>query len=180
MSGSSPEAGEWAARNRVSVGFAVTTVPLAKKAAQHYREQAALAGWAPTADNILYRLGAHVADTDEQALADLEAPTSSGTTRLSGMVDRRVMAAIAESGYHGRDVANQAGRVLGKHTMRDRIELGQIIAGSPETVISQIKWIKQELGAGILDMNFHPTSRDKMLRAIELFGTKVLPRIRDL
>ena len=180
MSGSSPEAGEWAARNRISVGFAVTTVPLARKAVQHYREQAAIAGWQPTPDDVLYRLGVHVAETDEQALADLEAPTSSGTVRLSSMVDRRVMAAIAESGYHGRDVANQSTRTLGRYTIRDRIELGQILAGSPETVISQIESIKRELGAGILDMNFHPTSRDKILRAIELFGTKVLPRIRDL
>jgi alkanesulfonate monooxygenase SsuD/methylene tetrahydromethanopterin reductase-like flavin-dependent oxidoreductase (luciferase family) len=180
MSGSSPEAGEWAARNRIGVGFAVTTVPLAKKAAQHYREQAAIAGWEPTPDDVLYRLGVHVAETDEQAMADLEAPTSSGTTRLSSMVDRRVMAAIAESGYHGRDVANQSTRALGRHSLHDRIELGQILAGSPETVISQIKSIKQELGCGILDMSFHPTSHDKMLRAIELFGTRILPRIRDL
>jgi alkanesulfonate monooxygenase SsuD/methylene tetrahydromethanopterin reductase-like flavin-dependent oxidoreductase (luciferase family) len=180
MSASSPEAGEWAAKNRISVGFAVTTVPLAKKAAQHYREQAAIAGWEPTPDNVLYRLGAHVADTDEQALADLDAPTSAGTARLSSMVDRRVMAAIAETGYHGRDVANQAGRVLGSHTLRDRIELGQILAGSPETVVSQIHAIKQELGCGILDLNFHPAGRDKALHAIELFGTKVLPQIRGL
>ena len=180
MSGSSPEAGEWAARNHIGVGFAVTTVPLAKQAAQHYREQAAIAGWEPTPDDVLYRLGVHVADTDEQALADLEAPTTSGTARLSSMVDRRVMAAIAESGYHGRDVANQSSRVLGRHSIRERIELGQILAGSPETVVAQVKSIKQELGCGILDLSFHPASRDKTLHAIELFGTKVLPRIRDL
>jgi alkanesulfonate monooxygenase SsuD/methylene tetrahydromethanopterin reductase-like flavin-dependent oxidoreductase (luciferase family) len=180
MSASSPEAGEWAARNHIGVGFAVTTVPLAKKAAHHYREQAAIAGWQPMPDDVLYRLGAHVAETDEQAMSDLEAPTSAATMRLSSMVDRRVMAAIAESGYHGRDVANQAGRVLGRHALRDQIELGQIVAGSPDTVLAQITAIKHELGAGVLDISFHPTGRDKMLRAIELFGTRVLPRMRDL
>src|ERR671922_1814714 len=41
MSGSSPESGELAARHRLSLGFAFTTVPLAAKAARYYREQAA-------------------------------------------------------------------------------------------------------------------------------------------
>jgi hypothetical protein len=29
-------------------------------------------------------------------------------------------------------------------------------------------------------LNFAPAGREKVLRAIELFGTKVLPRMRDL
>ena len=40
--------------------------------------------------------------------------------------------------------------------------------------------IRGELDAGILDLNFLPVSRDKILRSIELFGTKVLPRMREL
>src|SRR3954470_24378715 len=48
MSGSSPEMGEFAARNHLKLGFAVTTVPLASQAAKHYRQQAAEAGWEPT------------------------------------------------------------------------------------------------------------------------------------
>jgi alkanesulfonate monooxygenase SsuD/methylene tetrahydromethanopterin reductase-like flavin-dependent oxidoreductase (luciferase family) len=43
MSGSSRESAEFAAHNRVSLGLAVTTLPLAAKAVQHYREQARLA-----------------------------------------------------------------------------------------------------------------------------------------
>src|SRR3954453_10919344 len=56
MSGSSPESGEFAARHRLALGFAVTTVPLARKAIRHYCERAAAAGWQPTPDHILYRL----------------------------------------------------------------------------------------------------------------------------
>ena len=61
-----------------------------------------------------------------------------------------------------------------------RIELGQLLVGGPETVLAQIRAIRGELAAGILDLNFLPVSRDKILRSIELFGTKVLPRIREL
>jgi alkanesulfonate monooxygenase SsuD/methylene tetrahydromethanopterin reductase-like flavin-dependent oxidoreductase (luciferase family) len=55
MSGSSPEAGEFAARNHIGIGFAFTTVPLAKSAVQHYRACARDAGWEPAAEDIIYR-----------------------------------------------------------------------------------------------------------------------------
>jgi alkanesulfonate monooxygenase SsuD/methylene tetrahydromethanopterin reductase-like flavin-dependent oxidoreductase (luciferase family) len=179
MSGSSPESGEWAAQNRIGLGFAVTNVPLARKAAQHYREQANRAGWEPSPDDVLYRLGAHVADTDEQAIEDLEVPVV-GVARLSRIVNPVVMRAITDAGYLGRDAANQAGRVMQVRSLKERIELGELVAGSPETVIRQIRSIKDELGAGILDLAFHPVGRDKTLKAIELFGTKVLPSMHDL
>src|ERR687886_1468074 len=41
MSGSSPESGEFAARNHLPLGFAFTTVPLAREAARYYRMKAA-------------------------------------------------------------------------------------------------------------------------------------------
>ena len=178
MSASSPESGEWAAQNRVSVGFAVTTVPIAKKAVQHYREQARIAGWEPEPDNILYRLTAHVAETDEQALADLELPSEAPAVRLAN-ANPALEKAVASAGYHGRDIETQLARRMG-HSVRERIELGQLLAGSPETVLAQIRTIKEELGAGILDMNLLTVGRNKALRAIELFGTKVLPRMRAL
>ncbi|MBV8714476.1 MAG: LLM class flavin-dependent oxidoreductase, partial [Chloroflexi bacterium] len=50
----------------------------------------------------------------------------------------------------------------------------------PETVLSQIRAIRDSLGCGILDLIFQPVGADKLRKAIELFGTKVLPRMRDL
>ena len=86
---------------------------------------------------------------------------------------------VANLGYYGRDVVNQRGR-LQPHTLEDRIALGQLITGSPETVIRQIRSIRDELGCGVLDLVFQPVGDDKVRKAIELFGTKVLPRIREL
>ena len=178
MSASSPEAGEWAARNRINVGFAVTTVPLASKASQHYREQAKLAGWEPTPDNILYRVAAHVADTDEQAFEDVSDPAVSSLPRLSN-TNRALAAAVASSGYHGRDAETQRSR-LGNHSLKERIELGQILVGSPETVLRQIQRMRDEIGAGIVEMHFQNLGREKTLQTIELFGTTVLPRMHEL
>jgi len=178
MSASSPESGEWAARNHISVGFAVTTVPLAKKAAEHYRKEAAAVGWEPTPDNIVYRLAVHIAETDEKALDDLQTHGPTSMPRLSN-TNRALAAAVASSGYHGRDAETQQNR-LGQFTLQERIELGQILVGGPETVLKQIRSIRDELGAGILDMHFQNFGRDQTLQSIELFGSKVLPRMHEL
>jgi alkanesulfonate monooxygenase SsuD/methylene tetrahydromethanopterin reductase-like flavin-dependent oxidoreductase (luciferase family) len=178
MSGSSPESGEFAARNRLKLGFAFTNVPLASQAARYFREQAAANDWEPEPDDVLYRLAIHVAETDAQAIDDLLA--AGGAERRGGLsqANRALDDAAAKLGYYGRDVENQRGR-LQIHEFAERIELGQLLAGSPETVIGQIEKIHAALGCGILDLIFQPVGRDKTLKAIELFGTRVLPRIRD-
>src|SRR5690606_21099926 len=68
MSGSSPESGEFAAKNRIGLGFAVTNVPLAKNAVTHYRQQADVFGWRPEPDDVIYRVAVHVAHSDDEAL----------------------------------------------------------------------------------------------------------------
>jgi alkanesulfonate monooxygenase SsuD/methylene tetrahydromethanopterin reductase-like flavin-dependent oxidoreductase (luciferase family) len=179
MSGSSPESGDFAARNHLKLGFAVTTVPLASEAAKHYRKQAHAYGWTPVPEDVLYRLTVHVADTDEQAMDDLNA-SGAGAVRAGFALSNRVLDdTVANLGYYGRDVINQRGR-LQPHTLEDRIALGQLLAGGPETVVRQIREVRDALGCGILDLIFQPVGRDKTLKAIELFGTKVLPAIRDL
>ena len=178
MSASSPESGEWAAQHRISVGFAVTTLPIATKSVRHYREQAQLAGWEPTADNVLYRLVAHVAETDQQAHDDLQAPSTAPIVRLFG-ANPALEAAVTRAGYHGRDQDAQIRRQQGG-SVGQRIEQGQLLAGSPETVLDQIRTIQEAIGPGTLDISFQPVSREKSLRAIELFGTQVLPRMHDL
>jgi alkanesulfonate monooxygenase SsuD/methylene tetrahydromethanopterin reductase-like flavin-dependent oxidoreductase (luciferase family) len=179
MSGSSPESGEMAARHRVSLGFAVTTLPLASKAAKHYRAKCADYGWQPTPDNVLYRLSVHVAESDEEALSDLTA-SGAGELRAGFALSNRALDnEVAKQGYYGRDEENQRGR-LRPHDLKERIELGQLLAGSPSTVVDQIRTIRDELGAGILDLIFQPVGRDKVMKSIELFGTRVLPAIRDL
>src|SRR5215471_7782927 len=107
MSGSSPESGEFAARRHLSLGFAVTTLPLAVKAAAYYRQQASqVYGWDPTPDNVLYRLSVHVADSDEQAMEDLTA-SGAGEVRAGFALSNRALDdAVASVGYYGRDAEN--------------------------------------------------------------------------
>ena len=175
MSGASPEAGEFAARNRLGVGFAFTTVPLAKKAVTHYRACAEKAGWTPSDDMILYRALFHVADTDEQAFADM----STIPPRVN-MLDQNkgVLGGLLKSTYFGVDVAGQRDRSATRE-LQERINLGQIVVGSPETVLKQIRRIRDELGAGIIDLVVGVQLGERTLRSIEQFGSKVLPRMRE-
>jgi alkanesulfonate monooxygenase SsuD/methylene tetrahydromethanopterin reductase-like flavin-dependent oxidoreductase (luciferase family) len=179
MSGSSPESGELAARHRRRLGFAFTTVPLAREAARYYREQAAVAGWQPVPEDVLYRVSVHVAETDEQAVEDLRATGADQRRPAYSTSNRALDDAVASAGYYGRETATQRSR-LETHALQERIELGQILVGSPDTVLSQIRTIRDEVGAGILDLMFQPVGREKTLQAIEQFGTKVLPPMRDL
>jgi alkanesulfonate monooxygenase SsuD/methylene tetrahydromethanopterin reductase-like flavin-dependent oxidoreductase (luciferase family) len=180
MSGSSPESAEFAARYHLGLGFAVTRIPLARQSSRLYRQEAQAAGWEPTPDDILYRVGIHVADTDAHAYAELQAAGGARGGLLSSM-NRAVHEAVANTGYYGRDAVNQRGRVQRGSDLQEQIDNGQLIAGSPETVLTQITRLRDELGTGILDLNFNAVGgRDATLRAIELFGTKVLPRMREL
>ncbi len=152
----------------------------AAKAADYYREQCRVAGWEATPDRVIYRLAMHCADTDEAALADME--EAAGVLPAVGLSMRNpsIERAAADAGYYGRDVEGQRGRLRSRGALADRIERGQILVGSPETVLRQIARIKELLGAGILDLVVTAQLGDKTMRSIELFGTKVLPRMHEM
>jgi alkanesulfonate monooxygenase SsuD/methylene tetrahydromethanopterin reductase-like flavin-dependent oxidoreductase (luciferase family) len=63
--------------------------------------------------------------------------------------------------------------------LAERIELGQIVVGSPETALKQVRRIHDELGAGIIDLVVGVQLGDRTMRSIELFGSKVLPRMHE-
>ena len=45
-----------------------------------------------------------------------------------------------------------SGSATSRRELADRIELGQVIVGGPDTVLAQVRRIRDELGAGILDL----------------------------
>jgi len=180
MSGSSPESGVFAAGARVSLGLAVTTVPRATKAAELYRETARKNGWEPTVDNILYRMSFHVAETDEQAIADYET-SKTLPQRLSPIaLNQGLERVVATTGYYGSEVDKNSARNLRVAGLEDRVREGQVAIGSPDSVVAQLKAIKDTLNPGILDLNSAFQIGERTTQSIRLFGEKVLPRLREL
>jgi alkanesulfonate monooxygenase SsuD/methylene tetrahydromethanopterin reductase-like flavin-dependent oxidoreductase (luciferase family) len=181
MSISSPEMAEFAAANRISAGLAVTTVPRARESVGVYREAARAHGWDPSPEQVLYRAAVHVADTDEAAWADC-APFATPDRPIGAlsMANPAIDEAVAGAGYYGRDTARQRERIMAAGDLRERIDTGQILAGAPDTVLRQAEAIQRALGAGILELAFIGPTPDKRRRSLELFGTRVLPRMREL
>ena len=55
--------------------------------------------------------------------------------------------------------------------------------GGPEEIVAQLKEARGEIGCGVVDLSFQtPSSEhpDALMEALELFGKKVLPHIRDI
>jgi alkanesulfonate monooxygenase SsuD/methylene tetrahydromethanopterin reductase-like flavin-dependent oxidoreductase (luciferase family) len=175
MSGASPEASAFAAQNHIGVGFAFTTVPHAKKAVAHYRHCAREAGWEPTGDDVIYRALYHIADTDEQAFAEMA--TLQPRVNMTDQ-NRAVSDAMRQSGYYGTDLTGQTTR-NSRRELAERIELGQVVVGSPETALKQIRRIHDELGAGIIDLVVGVQLGEPTMHSIELLGSKMLPRMRE-
>jgi alkanesulfonate monooxygenase SsuD/methylene tetrahydromethanopterin reductase-like flavin-dependent oxidoreductase (luciferase family) len=182
MSGSSPESAELAARNRIGLGFAVTSVPLASQSARLYRQVASAIGWTPGADDIIYRVNIHVARTDQEAFDAVQSGSPGGNNTRLSRANPLIDDVVAQAGYYGRDREQQRGRVGSSRgsELAERLKHGQQLAGSPETVLAQICNVQRELGAGVLDLIFHGPDRDSTRRSIELFAEKVLPRVHEL
>ncbi|MET0812197.1 MAG: LLM class flavin-dependent oxidoreductase, partial [Microbacterium sp.] len=104
----------------------------------------------------------HIADTDQQAWDE------------------------AYPGFEGMN--NTIGRERGwppYNRLRFQHDIGpegSIYAGSPETVARKIADTVRTLGAERFDMKFSTgtLSHDKLMRSIELYGTKVAPLVRDM
>lgn len=177
VSASSRESGQIAARNRVNIGMAASSVPMASVAAQNYREEATRAGWEAGPDNILFRTHGCVAETDAEARRVAE-----------HFLDRAVKLnsttaqAIVASGYFGSDVRTQSTRADRPLSVQERIELGYLFCGTPETVFQQLVRTREAIGNGILELGFQTNRLPQRLamRSLELFGKEVLPRLQAL
>ncbi|MDP6174674.1 MAG: LLM class flavin-dependent oxidoreductase [Rhodospirillales bacterium] len=179
MSGSSPESGTFAARNRIGLGLAFTPLSMALEAAAHYRAEAEKFGWEPTPDEVLYRVAVHVADTDDQAMEDALSLNDGKPRKGISKANQDVEGAAADAGYFGKDKNNQRAR-LNDRDLQKSLETGQLILGSPETVLGKIREIQGQLGAGIMDLTLGMQMGEKTMHAIELMGEKVLPGMREL
>ena len=103
----------------------------------------------------------HVADTDEQAREELFPDYKRMRDHIG-----------AERGWPP----------MGRAEFEQEADQGSLYVGSPETVAKKIAATAQVLGLARFDMKYSagPLSHEKMMRSIELYGTKVMPLVRDI
>lgn len=104
----------------------------------------------------------HVSDTDDQARAEL-------WPHYSAMMDR-IGRERGWSSMTRRQFEEEAGPD------------GSLYVGSPETVATKIARTVQDLGLARFDLKYsHGTlPHSSLMHSIELYGTRVVPRVRDL
>jgi alkanesulfonate monooxygenase SsuD/methylene tetrahydromethanopterin reductase-like flavin-dependent oxidoreductase (luciferase family) len=170
--GTSAEAGEFAARHRIGLGVSYGTFEVMGRATRYYRDQCAEHGWEPGPDDIIYRANMILAETDEAAEAALARRDRKGAFVVSPALRDALLAADVTRNIAHERRAQPVGAVLPIS-----------FCGGPDRVVEQIRRAREEIGAGVLDLSLQdPGSGDTdgMMRALELFGRKVLPRIQEI
>ena len=103
----------------------------------------------------------HIADTDAQAREELWPAYREMRNRIG-----------AERGWPPTSRAE----------FEHEAESGSLYVGAPETVARRIAATAKALGVSRFDMKYSsgPLSHSAMMRSIELYGTSVIPRVREL
>ncbi|HEV2678205.1 MAG TPA: LLM class flavin-dependent oxidoreductase [Aliidongia sp.] len=103
----------------------------------------------------------YVAETDEQARAELWSDYKQMRDRIG-----------AERGWPP----------MGQAEFDREADQGSLYVGSPETVARKIAATARTLGLARFNLKYSagPLPHDKLMRSIELYGSKVMPLVRDL
>lgn len=169
--GTSAESGEFAARHHVGLGLSYGNLDSMAKASGYYRKACENYGWQPGRDSIVYRCNMILGETDEAADLALERRSKQAPFPLADSVREALFS---------QDVRNIAGE-------RRAAPMGGVLpitfCGGPDRIVKQIKEWRVEVGAGVIDISLQDPgsgNTEVMMDALDLFGRKVLPRIREI
>ena len=160
--GGSPQSVVRAAHYDIPLMLAIIGGPVERFAPFSDLYRRALAEFGHTPDNpVAYHSYGYVAETDEQAREEFFRPYVISTERIG-----------AERGWPAPT----------KESFLEEVEHGSMAVGSPETVARKIAAGVRALGASRFDLKIStgPLSHGKLMRSIELYGTRVAPLVWDM
>ena len=180
MSAASRESAVFGARHKLGGAVSFTPPGIAAQQFAVYKEEAQRMGWTPSADELLYRGWCYVAETDEEAERDLGEGFMGGGVKLTPK--ESVLRELVSQGapFPGPPPSAAGGNGA---PPPPRNPIGMVnFWGSPDTVVRQLKEMQAATGVGVVDLVFQGPALpyEKMLRSVELFGTKVIPQIREI
>lgn len=187
MSGTSPEAVRFAAHRRAMMGVAFVEADLARNNIALYQQVAREAGWEPERDRFLFAQTCYVGATDAEAREALAEHHAYYVTHLFSAA-RSMSQLVTTNTEYDRDQANRDFRAARRATRRadfdvdEQIARGQLLCGSADTVVEQIRHWVQHVGHGVLQLSFQTGSlpHEQTLQSMERFERMVLPHVRDL
>ncbi|HJU19740.1 MAG TPA: LLM class flavin-dependent oxidoreductase [Stellaceae bacterium] len=169
--GTSRESCDFAARHRLGLGVAYAPFAVTGRATRYYREQCAQYGWQPSPEQIIYRANILLADSDAEAQRLMDRQR-----RLPAPFPLGAPVRDALQQLDSRNIAGEA------RTPNVGGPLPTNFCGGPDTVVAQLRRCEDEVGAGVVDLMFQNPGTDdpgSLTRSLELFGTKVLPHLRE-
>ena len=170
--GTSSEAGRFAARHRLGLGVSYGNFESMARATGYYRAQCAEHRWTPAADEIVYRANMILAPTDEMADTMLQRRDKQAPFPLQPGLRAALLKADVTRNIAGEQRPANVGGVLPIS-----------FCGGPDRIVAQIRRCREMIGAGVLDLSLQDPGTgelDAMMDALDLFGRKVMPRIRDI
>ncbi|MEP6478159.1 MAG: LLM class flavin-dependent oxidoreductase [Rhodoglobus sp.] len=126
-------------------------------------------------------------DLYHRALAQMEMPDLPIGVHSPGHISETDEQAAEELWPHYRVMRDRIGAERGwgptsEAEFRNEIEHGSLYVGAPETVARKIASTASALGIARFDMKYSagPLPHETLMRSIELYGTKVIPMVREL
>lgn len=169
---------QFAASRRLGLGISYEHPDDMAAVVNDYRRWSDEAGWQPGPDDVVYRGGICLAETDEKAHARRDRVHASGGGR--GMNIGRSLAQAVQAARSGQPfTAHEPPTSNPPSGGAVRTQLNFV--GSPDTVVEQLRAYHERCGVGVVDLAFQQPglNHGDVMDEIELFGREVLPRIHE-
>lgn len=186
MSGGSRTSARFAAEHRAVMGILrVLNFEQARELMSHYREKAREDGWHPGPDRFMVGVPTAVGDTYEEARDVLHNGTQYFFDVLQGGINRAQQLVIQGTRYlNGERQIRPANKdqTMKLTPVEERIENGQVLCGTPEMVVDQIKRMHKELNHGHMNLivKIGNMPDEFVLRSMTLLKERVFPHVKHL
>jgi alkanesulfonate monooxygenase SsuD/methylene tetrahydromethanopterin reductase-like flavin-dependent oxidoreductase (luciferase family) len=187
MSASNAESAEFVAKMRAIMGITlIQNLDTAREAITHFKDVALGYGWTPGPEDILVGQQFCLCDSDDEAFAQMEAAQTYFHQTLMRPQRTAQQLVLQQSRYYTAEDIREGFQkrlaTLRGRNVHEQIEAGSIICGGPETVVRQIRRLKDELGCGILNLTMKVGNMPDSVvrRGMELFRGRVAPQVAGL
>jgi alkanesulfonate monooxygenase SsuD/methylene tetrahydromethanopterin reductase-like flavin-dependent oxidoreductase (luciferase family) len=173
---------EWSARHGYPYVLMNQPAPMAEQVMNLYRSTAEAAGYSAGPEQFGYLLRCHVAETEEKARRN-----AAEFMWMEGEFTGRTKPIWADpSGYSGSPADrlrkhDAAGKQM-QRSLDEQTEDLTLIAGTPGQVIQKLRTLFSLIPVGIVAIwaSDGRVSHEDALSSIRLFGTEVLPALREI
>ncbi len=187
MSASNAESAEFVAKMRAIMGITlIQNLDAAREAITHFRKVSNGYGWDPTPDDILVGQQFCLCDTDAEAHAVMASAQDYFHQTLMRPQRSAQQLVLQQSRYYtGADIGENFQKrlaTLRARTVQEQIDAGSIICGGPDSVVRQIRRLKDELGCGIINLTMKVGNMPDSVvsRGMTLFRERVAPQVAAL